>query len=325
MTTASSLLPRPCTAKTLALLLACSGLLAAIPDGAATGTSAGTTNATPAIGSTYYYTSDPASGSGSTCKATGRATSFDPASGSAATIYVCVEASDANGYEDICDSAATSASEVHRFSVTDWADNSVSDAGHVKANVGLACATGSGTAVALLGSFQMEYWRPWGLSAAGNAYKVVPEVTDVAGAAAASNPGGFGYTNLTSLDGTTTGTISLGGSLAPGATGSEATASIYNKGNVNFTVHLSSSALTGGTRGQTIAAGNLKWASASGVAYASKTAATGSSASTGAAASHESEDATTAVPIYFQLAVPSGSSQWVPGDTWTGTVTFATG
>lgn len=303
-------------------LTAAALLLAATPPGGATGSTATTTNSTPAIGSTYYYASDPTSGSGATCKATGRLTSFAPTSGSTTTIHVCVEATDANGYEDVCDSGATSSSEVHRFSVTDHAGASISDAGHVKANVALSCATGSGTAVALIGSFQMEYWRPAGTSAGSTAYRVVPEITDVAGAAATSNPATFDYTSLTSLDSTTMGTINLGGALAPGGTGTESAANVYNKGNAAFTIQVSGSALTGGSRGQTIAVGNLKWAASSGVAYGSKTALTGSAVSTSISAAAETEDATTAYPVYVQLSVPAGSGQWMPSDTYTGTVTF---
>lgn len=309
----------------LALLLVGVVLLSSLPHVGATGSTATTTNTAPAIGSTYFYASDPAAGSGATCKATGRVTSFSPTSGSTTTVHVCTEVTDANGFEDVCDSAATSSSEVHRFSATDSFGNGISTANYVKANVALTCAAGSGTAVALLGSFQMEYWRPWGLSAASNAYRLVPEITDVAGAAATSSPATFDYANLTSLDSTTTGTINLGGSLAPGDTATETSASIYNKGNVNFTIHVSSSALSGGSRGQSLAASNLKWAGSSGVAYASKTGMTGSAASSGVVAARESADGTTAYPVYLQLGVPSGGSQWVPADTWTGTVTFATG
>ncbi len=144
-------------------------------------------------------------------------------------------------------------------------------------------------------------------------------------ASASSNPAGFDYTSLTSLDSTTTGTINLGGTLAPGGTGTETAASIYNKGNAAFTIQVSGTALSGGARGQTIAVGNLKWAGSSGVAYGTKTALTGSAASTSVVASPEVSDATTAYPVYVQLSVPAGSGQWVPADTYTGTVTFTAG
>lgn len=322
------ILPAPSGHKVTALLvilLTAGLLLASVPPGGATGSTATTTNSAPVIGSTYFYASDPAAGSGATCKATGRVTSFGPTSGSATTLHVCTEVTDANGFEDVCDSAATSASEVRRFSATDGAGGSISTGSHVKADVALTCAGGSGTAVALLGSVQMEYWRPYGLSAAGNAYRIVPEVVDVAAASAASNPATFDYANLTSLDSTTTGTIDLGGGLAPGATGTETSASIYNKGNVDFSIHVSASDLTGGSRGQSLAAGNLKWAASSGVAYASKTGMAGSAVDSAVVAARETADGTTAYPVYLHLGVPAGGSQWVPADTWTGTVTFATG
>lgn len=325
MTTRKTL-PTHRRATPLVALLIVAGMAASgLPGVLATDSTAGTSNQAPAIGSTYYYASDPSSGSGATCKATGRITSFAPTSGSSTTVYACVEATDANGFEDVCDSAGTSTSEVHRFTVTDQFSNAISTGSHPRTNVALTCATGSGTAVALLGSFQMEYWRPAGTAAGTSAYRFVPEVSDVAGAAASSNPATFDYTDLTSIDSTTTGTINLGGSFTPGTTGTETSASIYNKGNVNFTIHVSSTSLTGGSRIQTIAASNLKWAASASVAYGSKTAMSGSSTSTGIAANREAADGTTAYPVYLQLAVPSASSQWVPADTWTGTVTFATG
>lgn len=240
-------------------------------------------------------------------------------------MHVCVEVMDANGFEDVCDSGGTSSSEVHRFIVTDSGGVTISDQDHVKANVALARASGSGTAVTVIGSFQMEYWRPVGLSASTSAYRVVPEITDVPGAAASSNPATFDFTSLTSLDSTTTGTINLGGTLAPGGTGTEAAASIYNKGNAAFTIQVSGSALTGGTRAQTIAVGNLKWAASASVAYGSKTALTGSAVSTSISAAAESSDTTTSYPVYVQLSAPAASGQWVPADTYTGTVTFTAG
>lgn len=305
-------------------LIACL-VLAGVPAVSANSASATTTNATPTVNNVYFYASDPAAGSGSTCQAASRLTSFNPTAGSTTTVYVCVETTDDNGYQDVCDAAVSSAQDVRTFSVTNSAGASISDADHPKADVALSCATGSGTDVALTGSFQMEYWRPWGNSAAANAYRATPTITDVAGATATSVAGQFDYTNLTSLDSATTGAISLGGALAPGDTGTEVAAAIYNKGNVAFTIHASGGALTGGSKSQTVAVGNLKWATSASVVYGSKTALTGSAASTALSAPAETADGTTARNVYFQLAIPSGSSQWMPADTYSGTVTFATG
>lgn len=304
-------------------LIACL-LLSAAPLVSANTSSASTTNSTPVINNVFFYGSDPAAGSGAACASAGKVTSFNPTAGSTTALYVCVEASDGNGYEDICDSAASSALDLRTFSATNSADGSISDVSHPKTDVALTCATGSGTSVALTGSFQMEYWRPWGNAASSTAYKVTPAIKDVAGASAAAVVGRFDYTNLTSLDAATTGAISLGGALAPGDTGTEAVAAIYNKGNTAFTIHVSGTALTGSGKSQTIAVGNLKWATSASVAYATKSALTGTSATTSLSAPAETADGTTARNVYLQLAAPSGSSQWMPADTYSGTVTFAT-
>lgn len=296
-----------------------------MPTGSAADTSGTTTNETPAVNAIYFYTSDPASGSGASCASAGRVTSFNPVAGGDRTVYVCVEASDGNGYNDICDSGGASANDVRTFTATNSAGGSITDATHPKANVALTCATGSGTAVALTGSMQMEYWRPYGLAAAANAYKLTPSIVDIVGASATAVVGNFDYTNLTSLDASAVTTISLGGALAPGATGTEAAASIYNKGNTAFTIHVSGSNLTGASRAQPIAAANLKWATSASVGYASKTGLGLSAASTSLSAPAETADGTTPRPVYFQLGVPTGASQWIPADTYSGTVTFSTG
>lgn len=300
-------------------------VLAALPSVLAADSQATTTNATPTIDAVYFYTADPSAGSGATCASAGRATSFNPVAGGDRAVYVCVQASDANGYNDICDTGAASANDTRAFTATNSAGGSISDASHPKANVALSCATGSGTSVALIGSFQMEYWRSYGLAAAGNAYRLVPNVVDIVGASATTVVGNFDYTNLTSLDASAVTTVGLGGALAPSATGSDATASIYNKGNTAFTIHVSGSDLTGSSRSQSIGVANLKWATSASVVYGTKTALGASPASTGLSAPAETADGATARDVYFQLGVPSGSNQWIPADAYTGTVTFATG
>lgn len=304
----------------LALLLAS----AALPSGLAADTSATTTNSTPSVDAVYFYTSDPTSGSAATCKSTGRATSFDPVAGDVRTVYVCVEASDPNGYNDLCDEGETSASDLRRFSVTDAAGASISDVSHDKTNVDLACATGSGTGVALIGSFEMEYWRPAGLASSSSAYIAEIEITDILAAAASANET-FDYTALTSLDASEVTSISLGGALAPGAIGSDATANIYNKGNTVFTIYVAGANLTGSSRSQSVDVANLKWATSASVEYGTKTALGATGASTGLEAPAETADGTTARSLYFQLGAPSGTNQWIPADTYAGTVTFATG
>ncbi|MFA5862989.1 MAG: hypothetical protein WDA16_14960 [Candidatus Thermoplasmatota archaeon] len=296
-----------------------------VPSGLAAETTTTTTNSTPAIGAVYFYTTDPTSGSGAACAAAGRVTSFNPAAGADRAIYVCVEASDANGYNDICDTGAASTSDVRTFNATNSAGGSISDANNPKNDVALACATGSGTSVALIGSVQMEYWRSYGLAAAANAYLLTPRILDIVGAAATGSGGSFDYTNLTSLDASSVTTVSMGGALAPAATGTETSASIYNKGNTAFTLFVSGTNLTGASRAQTIGVANLKWATSASVVYGTKTALGASSASTSLSAPAETVDGTTARAVYFQLGVPSGTAQWIPSDTYAGAVTFATG
>lgn len=310
------------------LPLAAAALLfaaAAMPSSLAADSSATTTNSTPSIDAVYFYASDPSSGSGASCASAGRVASFNPVAGGDRPIYVCVQASDANGYNDICDAGAASSSDVRTFTATNSAGGNISDASHPKASVALTCATGSGTSVALVGSFQMEYWRPYGLIAASNAYVVTPSIVDILGASAPAVVGNFDYTNLTSLDASAVTTIGLGGALAPGATGTETSASIYNKGNTAFTIHVSGTSLTGASRSQSIGVANLKWATSASVLYGEKTALGASAASTGLSAPAETADGATARAVYFQLAAPSGSAQWIPADTYAGTVTFATG
>lgn len=301
--------------RTSSVLAAALSLLVA-SHGAATEASATTTNTAPSVGGVYFYASDAAAASGATCPATGRVTSFTPSAGTTRAVYVCAEFADQNGYNDVCATGAT-----RTFSVTNSASASISTAANPKSSVALSCATGSGTAVAATGAFNMEYWRPWASSGAANLYRVSVSVVDVA-AASASAVGTYGYANLTAISAPAS--LALGGALAPAATGAEATANIYNNGNVAFSIQASGTALTGGSKSQTIAAGNLKWGAASGL-YGAKTALTGSAVNTAVAAGVETSDTPTTRALYLQLAAPSGGSQWVPADTYSGTVTFTAG
>ena len=167
-----------------------------------------------------------------------------------------------------------------------------------------------------------DSWRSPGTGA--SEYKFSPSFTDVASASAEAYTQTFAYTGLTSLDASQVGSVDLGGAIAPGATAAETWAVLRNSGNEAFTLHVTASDLTGASKGQVISRSNLKWAASASVAYGSKTAMTASAASTAIVAAVETSDTPTDHPLYLQLSAPSGAAQWMPADTYSGTVTFST-
>lgn len=292
-----------------AVLVASVGM-AAMPAYAIEGTSV-VTNAAPAVTDIRLYIGASApTVTGNTCPS-GETNAVAPLAGGARTIYVCAVITDLNGFSDVC-SAGTGA---RTFNVTTNAGVSQSDAGHLKDSVALLCAgTGSGTTTAVLGSFQMEHWR-----AASSTYEVRVTVSDVVGGASPMIAETLDWTSLSSITASTA-TLDFG-SLAPGATSTDSTVSITNTGNTNFNVFLSSTTFT--RTGASIPASSVGWANAPSPAI--KTDASATPANTGVVKTADTSDTPGAGTDYFlALRVPSGTAQYVPGGTYTGTITFST-
>lgn len=292
----------------VALAVVVAGFISAAPMAGAQTADGSVTNATPVVSSVTLYSAAPTPGS--SCAGGTSATGFSPSSGTTRTIHICAVITDDNGWSDVCQ---TGSSRTYTVKATDGTTTLGSKTGS------MTCAAGSGTSVAVTAEFTMEYWR---LPATGATYYYVRvDVTDVASASAGQGSASFNYAALTSLH-VTDASFSFG-SIAPAGNGTDS-ATIYNYGNQAFTIQLGgpSGGFTGASKSQTIAVGSMTHGNASG---SETTALTGSAATTGVTAAVETSDTPTNRVVYLKLTVPAGTSQWVPADTYSGTLTFTAG
>lgn len=172
-------------------------------------------NAPPTAHAVFLYAAAPKA-LGGACAHEGRESSFPPLTGAARVVHVCVEGSDANGYADLCAAGST-------FSVI--APDGEDMLGKRGEMGQLACATASGTRVALVGSFILEYWRTPTVSSSPP-YAVLATLDDASGAASAPARASFGYGALRAIE----------AELATGSGLSDGKLRLHNRGNVPLTV-----------------------------------------------------------------------------------------
>lgn len=223
--------------------------------------------------------------------------SFDPTAGTTTSIPVTIIVSDANGCNDISSVTGT----VYLNDGT---------------TVHIASASATRTAcVALLATYSyapnMQFYD------AAATYKVKVLATDAAGATVDNTVSlaSFTYNTLTAVN-LASATLAFG-SLAPGASGTGQTESVQNYGNVQIDAQISGTDLTLTSPSATIGVANVKWSLSSDMSSStamSTTAATISSFDLAKGASSSKS-------IYVQLVAPSGSAQYVPAGTYSGTVT----
>lgn len=225
------------------------------------------------------------------------AASVNPTAGSTTSIPVTIVASDANGCSDVTSVAVT----VYQ-----------NDGTTVQVPQGAASLS---TCVALLAtysySFNMNFYD------APATYKVKVVATDAAGASA-NNTGAlntFVYNSLTALN---LGSSSVSfGSIAPGGTGSAQTETVQNYGNVQIDIQVSGTNLTLASPAATIGVSSIKYSMNANMSSSSATSTSAVTLTTFDLV----KGASSTKNLYTQLVVPSGSSQYVPGGTYTGTLT----
>ena len=186
---------------------------------------------------------------------------------------------------------------------------------HISA-AAMTFSSGSGLLATFTGSFNMNFYDDPATST--TTYKVKIVATDAAGAsvnnvAALST---FNYAQLVALN-LGSSALTLGSNLNPGAAGSIVTEAVQNYGNAQMDVQVSGTALS--YNANTITVGSL--------AYSLNSDMSASSALTGSAATITTFDlakgASSTKNLYVQLTAPAASSQHVPADAYTGTLTVA--
>lgn len=231
------------------------------------------------------------------------ASSVTPTAGSAKAVSVSITATDLNGYNDVTGVTV----EVQK------PDGSV----HI-ASASATFQSGLTTSATYTYSFNMNFYDAAATGA--SKYKVKVTVTDAAGASV-NNVGAldeFNYAQLAALS-LGSSSLDLGDSLSPGSTGSAKTQTVQNYGNTQIDIQVSGTVLTHATSGDTIAVGNVDWSVNSDMSSSTDmttSAVTVSAFDLGAGASSTKN-------VYVQLTAPSGSDQYVPAGTYSGTMTVS--
>lgn len=233
-------------------------------------------------------------------------TALTPTAGSTTALTVTVIAADGNGYNDI---ATVTVSILKPDGTT------------VHTSGTATLQSGSGTSATYTRSLNMNYYDPAAtLIATGYQVKVVVADAGSPSLNVENVPTlyKFTYAELAALNAPST--ISTGSNIQPGAASSIATASITNYGNVRIDMRVSGTAPSNPatTPATTIPVGSI--------AYSLNADMSSSSALAGSATTLTAFDLAagsgSAKNSYWQMTLPSASSQYVPAGTYTSTLTI---
>lgn len=259
-------------------------IVSAAPIVAATDTSATVTNDVPSVESVSLDASS------------------TPTAGSTTTVALTITVSDGNGYQDI-----------------DIVSYTVYKADGTTEHIGSASAAsnddGSGTTQTYGASFQMQFYDDPALG--NDTYKVRATAIDLEGAVSSTTDGTFNYQDLAALS-LSDSSVSFG-SLAPGARSSTSTLTVTNHGNVQIDIATNGTEMSNGA-GQAIAGSNLKYDLLA-TDMLNEIDLTGTPFTNTGFDLAKGPDSSAAT--YWQVAVPSGSDQYIPADIYTGTLTVS--
>lgn len=229
--------------------------------------------------------------------------SLTPTAGTTTTLTVTVIAADGNGFNDISGITV----EILK------PDGTTS---HIAA-AAATFSSGNALQATYARTVNMNFYDA--AATIANSYKVKVIATDTQ-SAAVNNIAAlttFNYAQLAALNAGSA--LSLGASMNPGDTGSTQSLSIQNYGNVQIDVQTSGTTMSHGTLSATIPVGSLS--------YSLNSDMSSSSALTTSAATLSAFDlatgASSSKTLYWRLAVPSASTQYVPAGTYTSVVTLS--
>lgn len=224
--------------------------------------------------------------------------SYAPTAGGTTAVAVTITASDGNGYQDLSSVSVT----VTKPDGTQ----------HRAAAAATSNADGSGTTQTYAYSFDMQFYDD---PAAGAAkYNVTATATDAAAATSSATTSGFNYDSLAALSLSGAG-INFG-TLAPGVRSSTSTLTVTNDGNVRMDLATSGSSLSDGS-GRSIAASNIKYDLLASDMLNEQSLSTSAFTNSGFDLVH---GASSSKATHWQIAVPSGAGQYIPGGTYTGSI-----
>lgn len=230
---------------------------------------------------------------------------ISPTSGSTTTVASTIVVEDLNGCSDL-------------FGVTLQVLKPDGSTSHFAASAATYSSCSAGVAATYTHSFTMAFHDDPALST--STYKVKVVATDSQGATGdnAASLAVFNFNELAALN-LNLSTFDLGSSLSPGSTSSTLQLGVQNHGNVQIDLQLSGTALSHATEAATIPVSNLSYSTSSTMSGSSPLSTSAASLSTFDLA----KGASSSQSLYWQLTVPSGSTQWVPSGTYTGTVTLS--
>lgn len=233
--------------------------------------------------------------------------SYAPTAGGTTSITATISVEDLNGCDDIVrvEAQVNDPSNATKIAATDLA------------------GTGSCSAGVASYSYDFDMDYHWDAVLGTDTYKVYVEAEDAAGATSNNvlDLGSlltFNYEELTALN-LNTSTLDFGNSIAPGATSEVVHLGVENHGNVQIDTDLSGTNLSHATESAWIDVSQVSYndANDAGQASALSTSATTVGAFDLAAGSGSSDT------LYWWLEAPSGSEQWIPSGTYSGTVTVS--
>ncbi|MFO1533858.1 MAG: hypothetical protein ABR562_09255, partial [Thermoplasmatota archaeon] len=226
--------------------------------------------------------------------------SLTPTAGTTTSFTATIVAADLNGFADI-GSGVTNAVTVGILKP----DGSTVQVAQSAATF----VSGSGISATYTKTLTMNYYDAAALTT--STYKVKVVVTDAQSATVNNllSLATFNYAQLAALNAPSS--VDTGSNVAPGDSGSIATMAVGNYGNVQIDAQVSGT--TPASSSNTIPIGSIKYSLSSNMA--SSTALTGSGVTMSsfdlASGSGSSKNA------YWQMTMPSGSSQYVPSGTYT--------
>lgn len=171
-------------------------------------------------------------------------------------------------------------------------------------------------------TFSMQYYDDPALDVNADHYKVYVVAEDDANATTSNviDLGSllkFNYQELAALN-LDKSTLDFGNNVDPGTTSSTVTLGVENYGNVQIDTDLSGTNLSHSTEKAWIDVGQVEHNLTNDNTQATSLTGTASTADLNLAYGSGSSDS-----LYWWLTVPSGSNQWIPSGTYTGTVTVS--
>lgn len=230
---------------------------------------------------------------------------LSPTAGTTTALLVTVVAADLNGYNDI---ATVTVSILKPDGTT------------VHTSGAASLQSGSGTSATFTRSLNMNYYDAAAiLIATGYQVKVVVADAGTPALSVENIPtlNKFTYAELAALNAPAA--VNTGSDIQPGSASSIATAAINNYGNVRIDMRIS------GTAPSNPATAPATTIPVGSIAYSLNSDMSSSSALTGSATTITAFDLAagsgSAKNSYWQMTIPSGSSQYVPAGTYTSTLT----